>query len=152
HSIALKSDGTVVTWGEDSDDLNVIPPSVTNVQAVAAGIFHNVVLKNDGIVVTWGGAPYGSITVPEGLSNVVAISAGWDHTIALQGDGTVVYWGGVQKTIQSNIVAIAAGTVDLLLTSNGNVLEWDGDNLSLLEYSNVVKISSAAGEFNVLIL
>jgi alpha-tubulin suppressor-like RCC1 family protein len=147
HGVALKADGTVTAWGV----LNTVPSDLTNVIAVGAGIFHDIALKGDGTVVTWGEAPYGSITVPDGLSNVVAVSGGWDHTIALKSDGTAVYWGNTNKTV-SNIVAIAAGGTDIVLASNGSAFRWDDNGLTFLGYSNVVAISSAPGENNILLL
>jgi len=148
HCLALKADGTVTAWG----DVNTAPSDLSNVVAVAAGIFHNIALKSDGTVITWGGAPYGSITVPDGLSNVVAISGAWDHTIALKSDGTAVYWGNTNKTIGSNIVAIAAGAIDIVLDNNANVFRWDDNTLTPLGYSNILAISTAPGENNVLLL
>ena len=70
HSLALKSDGTVVAWGCGSG-LNrgqcSVPGSLAGVTAIAAGTYHSLALKSDGTVVAWGcGAPQisGSATYP----------------------------------------------------------------------------------------
>ena len=92
HSLALKSDGTVVVWG-----LNGKPPAYTNVVAISAGYNQSLLLQADGTVLAW--TPDGcQPRLPIGLSNVVAISAGggWQgflFSVALRADGTLVAWG-----------------------------------------------------------
>ncbi len=109
HSVALKADGTVVTWGQNGPgDVATSPvavPGLSGIIAVAAGAGHTVALKADGTVVTWGSNYYGQLgdgttadrwspaAVP-GLSGVIAVAAGGGgHTAALKADGTVVTWG-----------------------------------------------------------
>ena len=116
HTVALKEDGTVWAWGDNSDgqlgdgtgQSRYVPMQVaglTNVIAVAAGGWHTVALKADGTVWTWGSNRWGQLGdggavdtryVPEqiaGLTNVMAVAAGGDHTVALKADGTVWAWG-----------------------------------------------------------
>lgn len=50
-SMALKSDGTVVSWG--TGQLNV-PLGLSEVAAIDVGYFHILALKSDGTVVGWG--------------------------------------------------------------------------------------------------
>jgi hypothetical protein len=84
HSLALKSDGTVVAWGSNSNGEATVPVGLTNVVSLAAGIFHSLALKADGTVVAWGLDNSGQATVPAGLSNVVTIAAGGYHSLALR--------------------------------------------------------------------
>ncbi len=81
--MALRSDGTVVAWGDNSYGLTTVPAGLTNVIAISAGGFHNLVLKSDGTVVAWGCPDEGQTTIPAGLSGVFAISAGFAHNLVL---------------------------------------------------------------------
>ena len=76
HSLALKNDGTVVAWGDNTFGQTNIPASVTNVTAIACGWFHNLALRGDGTVVAWGDNTYNQTTIPASATNIAAI-AGW---------------------------------------------------------------------------
>jgi T5SS/PEP-CTERM-associated repeat protein len=117
YAVALKSDGTVWTWGSnnngqlgDGTTTNRSSPVMVAglddvMTAVAAGYYHSLALKWDGTVWTWGnnfngqlgdGYVYEYSTTPVqavGLTNVVALAAGQYHSVALDMDGTVWTWG-----------------------------------------------------------
>ncbi len=134
-SLALKRDGTLVTWGE-----NYIPAGLTNIAAIAAASFTSLALKNDGTVVGWDSEKslpqYGQLCEVWGLSNVVAVAIGETYQgtrdVALKKNGTVAHWG--SESIYndatppiglSNVVAIAAGSSHTLaLKSDGTVIGW----------------------------
>src|SRR5206468_11946192 len=79
HSLALKSDGTLVGWGlNDFGQINVPGGTYT---AIAAGPFHSLALKSDGTLVGWGRNDRGQINVPSGA--YTAIAAGGYHNLAL---------------------------------------------------------------------
>src|SRR6266403_887881 len=59
HSLALKNDGTVVAWGDNSAGQSSVPTGPGTVIAVAAGGYHSLGLRNDGTVVAWGDDSYG---------------------------------------------------------------------------------------------
>jgi len=117
HSLALKHDGTVWSWGYNlsgqlglgytSQTIRLTPSKVSNltgVVSVSTSCGHNLALKSDGTIRAWGSNYSGKLgdgTVEDrsspvlvsGLSEVVAIAAGGDHSLALKVDGTVWAWG-----------------------------------------------------------
>lgn len=170
HSVAVRSDGTVWTWGDNSYGQlgnglrgggHAAPrkvPGIDNVIAVAAGERHTVVLKKDGTVWSWGdneqcqlGDPSGSVGRTEpvqvaGLEGISAIAAGDFFSVALRRDGTLWHFGnslvggksdgragnenGRPRLIEgiSDVVAIACGRKAMIaLKANGSVWCW-GEN------------------------
>jgi len=103
HSLALKADGTLEGWGDDSQGQTTFSPAgASNYVAIACGWWHSLALKSDGTVAAAGyslGDLYGQTDVPGNLSNVVAIACGFFHSLALKADGTVVAWGGTVPRI-----------------------------------------------------
>ena len=122
HSVALKKDGTVWTWG--GNRYGQLGVGTTNEQhtpvqargadgkgylegitAVAAGVGHTVALKDDGTVWVIGrDHPHEwdesncfpkqvKTKAGEYLTGITAIAAGEEHTVALREDGTVWAWG-----------------------------------------------------------
>ncbi len=134
HSLALRTNGTVLAWGGNTYGETNVPAGLSNVTAIAAGYYHSLALRGDGKVVAWGRNSDGQTNVPPGLSNVVALSAGCYHNLALRNDGTVVAWGrnssgetNVPMGL-SNVAAVAAGcSHSLALKDNGIIVGW-GDN------------------------
>lgn len=154
HSLALREDGSVVTWGATVST----PSKVSNVVAVAAGNAHNLALRDDGSLVSWGTAPVplyvrsnivaigagagvsvvllsdGSLVanrpspIPPGLSNVLAFSVYGGHGLALRAGGFVAEW--PSDFLQpppglTNVVALAAGGWhSLALRADGTVVSW----------------------------
>jgi alpha-tubulin suppressor-like RCC1 family protein len=139
-SLALKKDGTLVTWGE-----NYVPAGLTNIAAIAAASCFSLALRNDGTVAEWDSEKslhdYGQLhEVPIG-SNVIAVAIGETYqgtrNIALKKNGTVVRWGSnydndfdTPPVGLSNVVAVAAGNGHTLaLKSDGTVIGWGGNNV-----------------------
>lgn len=116
HSLALKTDGTVWTWGRNLDgelgngttnssSVAVQVIGITNIVAIDGGRRYSIALKNDGTVWTWGDNDYGQLGngtsndnyLPiqvMALSGISAVAAGKLHAIVLKNDGTVWTWGG----------------------------------------------------------
>jgi len=83
HNLALKSDGTVVAWGDNGFGQTNVPSGLSNVINIAGGILHSLALKSDGTVVAWGNNRNGQTNVPSGLSGVFVIAAGGEHSLVL---------------------------------------------------------------------
>lgn len=82
HIVGLKSDGTVVAVGDNSQGQCNIG-EWTNIVAIAAGDFHTVGLTEDGRVLT---TQTDQSTVST-WTNIVAISAGYGTTLAVDNTG-----------------------------------------------------------------
>jgi alpha-tubulin suppressor-like RCC1 family protein len=158
HSAALKNDGTVVCWGQNTYGQTSVPAGLNNVVAISAGSMHTLALKSDGTVVAWGFDWNGQTDVPAGLNNVVAIAAGDTDSLALKSDGTTVSWGWNnqgQGNPMNNLAAITAGgQFSLGLKRDSTVVGWGGNfygqTVVPAGLSNVVAI--AAGGYHGLAL
>ncbi len=123
YSVALTADGTVWTWGFNTDgqlgrivqdnkgrvldEVHTLEPvkGLDNIIDIAAGHSHNLALQSDGTVWAWGSNRHhqlgrGNMTASshevqqvQGLPHIVAIAAGNGHSLALSEDGTVHAWG-----------------------------------------------------------
>jgi alpha-tubulin suppressor-like RCC1 family protein len=133
HSLALKNDGIVIAWGDNSYGQSTIPSDLNGVTAIAAGFSHSLALKEDGTVIAWGDNSDGQSTVLSDLSDVTAIAVGGNHSLALKSDGTVIAWGAI-KDVPLNltgVIKIAAGDGrNLAIRANGTVCEWNAPQCS----------------------
>jgi alpha-tubulin suppressor-like RCC1 family protein len=118
RSIALKSDGTVWSWGSFGNGQvgGIVParvgetvPGFENLIAVATGYYASAAIKSDGTVWVWGYNSFGlngdGIEFPQSpydprlprqvpnFGDVVQIAVGEIHIVALKRDGTVWVWG-----------------------------------------------------------
>ena len=95
----LKSDGSVVTWGDSSgggDSTTVASKLSSKVIQIFSNRGAFSALKSDGSVVTWGNKLFGgdSSNVSESLSqNVTKISSSLAAFAAVKSDGSVITWG-----------------------------------------------------------
>ena len=64
---ALKEDGTVVAWGDQSKGGN-LPTGLSNVKTIYSTAGAYAALKNDGTVFTWGRADWGELEHRQGLA------------------------------------------------------------------------------------
>jgi len=123
HSCYIKSDGTVVCFGDNSSGQCNVPAGLTDVKQVSCGALHTMALKTNGTVVGWGNNGDGQITPPGGLVGVKQVTCGNNHTCLLKSDGTVVCFG--RDTFSSN------ESVSL-----GKILGTDSDGKGITSTSN----------------
>ncbi len=117
HSAAIKTDGTLWTWGynlyghlgiNDTTDRSTPVTTFaggTNWKQLSAGGYHTAAIKTDGTLWTWGRNAYGElgdntgtnrstpVTTFAGGTNWKQLSAGGAHTAAIKTDGTLWTWG-----------------------------------------------------------
>lgn len=93
HSVALKSDGTVVAWGNGTYGQTNVPSGLSNVVAIALGGNESanqvLAVKADGKMVAWGGRN-AQTNIPPSLTNVVVAAVGSAHSLALIGERPLV--------------------------------------------------------------
>jgi len=163
HSLALKRDGTVWSWGENGDGL----------------LGDGLTLNLNGVTISpdrWAPAQVG------GLSDVVAVAPGYGHNLALKADGTVWAWGfnghgqlgdGTTETRTTpvkisglaGVIKIAAGDAhSMAVKRDGTVWVWgsnatgqlgDGttaDRLSPVQAALTGTAAVAGGQFHSLAL
>ncbi len=84
HSLGLKSDGTIVAWGDNDYGQCDVPAPNADFVAVAAGWWHSLGLKSDGTIVAWGLNGYGQCNVPAPNADFVAIAGGGMWSLGLR--------------------------------------------------------------------
>ena len=99
HALALRSNGTVVSWGENWAGQTNVPQDLTNAMAIAAGGAHSVALRNDGTVAAWGDNTAGQTNLSAGWGTVKLIAAGGDFTLTSQFSPLVQYQVDVTKDL-----------------------------------------------------
>jgi alpha-tubulin suppressor-like RCC1 family protein len=119
HMAAIKTDGTLWTWGRsnsgqlgNNNSLDRSTPITTfaggtNWKQVACGGYVMSAIKTDGTLWVWGTCNYGKlgnnlgsnsrftpVTTFAGGTNWKQVAGGYDHTAAIKTDGTLWVWGG----------------------------------------------------------
>jgi hypothetical protein len=95
---ALRSDGSVVTWGGYIESISAVAAQLNgtvDVVQIYSTSLAFAALRRDGSVVTWGGVSNSSVVAAQlnGTVDVVQIYSTSFTFAALRSDGSVVTWG-----------------------------------------------------------
>jgi alpha-tubulin suppressor-like RCC1 family protein len=175
HIAAIKTDGTLWTWGRNNfgqlgidDAVNRCTPVTTfaggtNWKQVSCGGYHMSAIKTDGTVWTWGRNTVGAIgdnttndiytpvTTFAGGTNWKQVGCGYNITSAIKTDGTLWTWGfndrgqlGVNNTTtrRTPVTTFAGGTNwkqvaggsshTLAIKTDGTLWVWGSNDFGVL--------------------
>ena len=135
---ALKSDGSVVTWGDaggGGDSSSVAAKLTSGVRTIRSTGGAFAALKNDGSVVTWGDIDSGgdSLSVAASLSSeVTALYSNGSAFAAVKSNGSVVAWGHYSQVPSATAGKLSSGvqsvqgsnTAFAALKDDGSVVAW----------------------------
>ena len=91
----MKSDGTIVAWGDNWAGQCNVPPPNGDFVAIAAGRFHSLGVKSDGTASAWGDNSRHQCDAPSPNAGFTAVAAGGYHSLYLKSNGTIVARGWV---------------------------------------------------------
>ena len=84
HSVALKSDGSLKSWGNDDDKQVSDTPAGNDFVFVSAYIEHSVAIKSNGRLKSWGRDFFKQFSDTPTGNDFVFVSADGDHSVALR--------------------------------------------------------------------
>jgi len=149
HAVGLKSDGTVVSVG-NNDWGQCNTGDWKDITQVAASWLHTVGLKSDGTVVATGQNGGGVLDVGE-WKDIVQVSTCYEQTLGLKSEGTVVAvgsnsYGQLDVEGWRDIVQVSAGQYfSVGLKSDGTVVVAPADELNFQDvgdWTGIIQVSA----------
>ena len=89
HSVALRADGSLVSWGYDGDSQVTDTPTSYRwldryfIQ-ISGGNNHSVALRADGTLASWGWDGEGQVSNTPTTNDFTQVSAGYMHSVAIK--------------------------------------------------------------------
>ncbi len=154
HSVALKADGSLLSWGVSDGGIYdygqvTSTPVGNDFTKISSENNHIIALKTDGSIVGWGSDDKGQVgDIPLG-NNFTEIDSGYYHCVALKDDGSIAAWGiddgsifdngQVTNTPGGNDFAAVAGGLrhSVALKTDGSLVSWGIDDGSTYDYGQV---------------
>jgi alpha-tubulin suppressor-like RCC1 family protein len=136
HSIALRSDGSLVSWGNENSAPNTVltgTPSGTGFLMARAGQETSTAIAADGHLVSWGEDTQGAVSETPSGTGYIDIAVGGDHSNAITAQGKLVTWGAgndsnsLESTTPagSGYLDVAAGTAaSVAIKADGSLVAW----------------------------
>jgi alpha-tubulin suppressor-like RCC1 family protein len=124
HDLALRADGGILAWGDNSFGKIAVPAGLTNNSAITASRYSSLAVTDDGTMRTWGNSPS-----PAGWSNVISLQTGpYYSTAALFADGRLTVGTGYTNF---NVVKIEGNSsYGIGLKIDGKAFVWGTGNNS----------------------
>ncbi len=140
HALALRSNGSVVAWGLDNDELGNFggqvsnAPTATGFTALSGGTYHSLALRSDGSIMSWGSNLGGQVSGTPAGAGFTQIDAGSRNSVALRADGSIAAWGAdghgnaFPSPAGSGYTHVAAGVNHgVALRADGSLFSWGMD-------------------------
>ncbi|MBL8804966.1 MAG: hypothetical protein JNN27_23415 [Planctomycetes bacterium] len=134
HGIALRDDGEVVVFGDNSVGQGNVPPLPPGMRYVEvdAGPAFCVARRSDGNVFAWGASMWNPLTPPAPPPGVtyVEIAAGQTTIVARRSDGLLVGWGGGEPAFTPPPPGVSYTRIDagaghvIAMLSDGRIRAW----------------------------
>ena len=92
---AVKEDGTVVVWGNATNNEAKVPEFESKPVELYGGRYHFTALMDDGEVISWGDNTHGQADVPASVNDneIETVFAGFYQNYAITSTGEVETWG-----------------------------------------------------------
>jgi len=146
HSVGIRADGTIATWGVITD----VPSGLF--KFVDANDGHQpfcVGIRTDGTLASWGVPVMGAINLP--LGSFMSLALGDNHGIGIRDDGTLVGWGrnddGQASPPSGTFIAVAAsGLFSFGVRTDGTLAAWGNPAFGVLNVPSGTFTAVGAGQ------